>query len=170
MSGPRATCGTASAAEADLSLNRTDVFTPEQRSAVMAKVRGRDTGPERTVRRTLTVLGLRYRLQRRDLPGSPDIVMVGRRIAIFVHGCFWHGHACRRGARLPKANADYWSAKIARNVARDASAQAALLAAGWAVLTVWECELKDGPALSARLSAEIGAPLRPAARAASTAA
>lgn len=146
-----------------------DAFTPAQRSAVMARVRSRDTGPERAVRALLTRLGVRYRLQRRDLPGSPDIVMAGRRTAVFVHGCFWHGHACRRGARAPKANAAYWTAKIARNVARDASAQAALETAGWTVVTVWECELKDEPALALRLSASLPAPARPAARAASTA-
>jgi DNA mismatch endonuclease, patch repair protein len=129
-----------------------DVFTPAQRSAVMARVKGRDTGPERAVRRLLTALGARYRLQRRDLPGSPDIVLPGRRLAIFVHGCFWHGHDCRRGARAPKTNADYWRAKIARNVARDAAAAYALADAGWRVETVWECELRDAPALSARLS------------------
>ncbi len=148
---------------------RTDVFTPQQRSAVMARVKGRDTGPERAVRRILTRLGLRYRLQRRDLPGSPDIVMAGRRTAVFVHGCFWHGHGCRRGARRPKANAAYWLAKIARNTARDAAAQAALEAGGWTVLTVWECELKDEAALESRLSASLQA-TRPPASAASTAA
>ena len=148
---------------------RTDVFTAEKRSAVMARVKGRDTGPERAVRRILTGLGVRYRLQRRDLPGSPDIVMAGRRLAVFVHGCFWHGHACKRGARAPKANAAYWSAKIARNVARDAAAHAALEAAGWTVLTVWECELKDEAALASRLSGSLQASRRPAARAASTA-
>lgn len=149
---------------------RTDVFTAEKRSAVMARVRSRDTSPERAVRRILTALGLRYRLQRRDLPGSPDIVMAGRRVAIFVHGCFWHGHDCKRGARAPKANAQYWSAKIVRNTARDTAAQAALEAAGWTVVIVWECELKDAPALSARLASVIGVPPRGAASTASTAA
>ena len=143
-----------------------DVFTAAECSAVMAKVKGRDTGPELRVRKLLTRLGLRYRLHRRDLPGSPDVAFPSRKVALFVHGCFWHGHACARGARKPKTNADYWSAKIARNAARDAWAQAALAAEGWRSLTVWECELKDEAALSARLSAE----LEPAASAASTAA
>ncbi len=135
----------------------TDVFTPAQRSAVMARVRGKDTGPERAVRRLLTRMGLRYRLQRRDLPGSPDIVMAGRRVALFVHGCFWHGHDCRRGARQPKQNADYWRAKIARNIARDGEADARLRGLGWRPLVVWECELRDEAALVARLAAELGA-------------
>ena len=95
----------------------------------MRRVKGRDTGPEMTVRRALTRLGARYRLHRKDLPGSPDVVMPGRRLALFVHGCFWHGHDCPRGARVPKQNRDYWTAKVARNRARDAANAAALVAA-----------------------------------------
>jgi DNA mismatch endonuclease, patch repair protein len=128
----------------------TDVYGPEKRSAVMRQVKGRDTGPERQVRRLLWGLGARYRLQRADLPGKPDIVLPGRRLAIFVHGCFWHGHDCARGARVPKANRDYWVGKVGRNRARDEVSQAALAALGWRVETIWECELKDRPALTAR--------------------
>ncbi len=134
----------------------TDVFTPAQRSAVMARVRGRDTGPERTVRRALTGLGLRYRLHRRDLPGRPDLALGPRRVAVFVHGCFWHGHDCARGARKPKQNAAYWAAKIARNRARDLRNIADLSALGWRSLTLWECELRDDAALGARLAQELG--------------
>lgn len=122
------------------------------RSAVMARVRSRDTGPEMAVRRLLTRLGYRYRLQRRDLPGRPDIAFIGRRKAVFVHGCFWHGHACARGARLPRTNADYWEAKIARNRARDAAALEALAALGWSAVVVWECELRNEGAVAARLA------------------
>ncbi|HRD45234.1 MAG TPA: DNA mismatch endonuclease Vsr [Caulobacter sp.] len=129
----------------------TDVFTPEKRSAVMRRVKGRDTGPEMTVRRLLTKLGARYRLHRKDLPGNPDIVMPGRRLAIFIHGCFWHGHDCARGARVPKQNRDYWLAKVGRNRARDTASEAALRQAGWRVETLWECEMKDEAALEARL-------------------
>jgi len=121
----------------------TDVFTPEQRSAVMRRVRGRDTTPELTVRRILRAAGIGYRLGGAGLPGRPDVVMKGRRIVVFVHGCFWHGHDCPRGARQPKANAAYWSAKIGRNRARDAASREALEAAGWRVMTVWECEMKS---------------------------
>ena len=78
-----------------------DVFTPEKRSAVMRRVKGRDTSPEMKARKLLTRLGARYRLHRKDLPGNPDIVLPGRKLAIFVHGCFWHGHDCARGARVP---------------------------------------------------------------------
>ena len=131
----------------------TDVYGPEKRSAVMRRVKGRDTTPEKTVRRLLTRLGARYRLHRKDLPGKPDIVMPGRRLALFVHGCFWHGHDCARGARVPKANRDYWTAKVARNRARDEAAREALTGSGWRVETLWECELKDEGAVSERLRA-----------------
>ncbi len=117
----------------------------------MRRVQGRNTTPEMTVRRVLTRLGARYRLHRKDLPGSPDVVLPGRRLALFVHGCFWHGHDCARGARVPKQNRDYWLGKVARNRARDAASREALAALGWRVETVWECELKDAQALEARL-------------------
>ena len=129
----------------------TDVYSPEKRSAVMRRVKGRDTTPELKVRKALTALGARYRLNRKDLPGSPDIVMPGRRLALFVHGCFWHGHDCARGARVPKANRDYWLAKVGRNRARDAASAQALIDLGWRVETIWECELKDAEALEGRL-------------------
>lgn len=120
----------------------TDVFGPEKRSAVMRAVKGRDTTPELAVRRILRAAGIGYRLGGRGLPGRPDLVMQGRRVAVFVHGCFWHGHDCARGARKPKANADYWTAKIGRNRARDIAVRAALEGAGWRVITIWECGLK----------------------------
>ena len=129
----------------------TDVFTAEKRSAVMRAVPGKHSTPELKVRRLLTSMGLRYRLHRADLPGSPDIVFPSRRLALFVHGCFWHGHDCPRGARVPKSNSAYWIAKVARNRVRDAAAVAALTAQGWRAETIWECELKDGDALAARL-------------------
>ncbi|MGN7099409.1 very short patch repair endonuclease [Brevundimonas diminuta] len=119
-----------------------DVFTPEKRSAVMRRVKGRDTAPEMKVRRLLRGAGIGYRLGGYGLPGRPDVVMKGRRIALFVHGCFWHGHDCPRGARQPRSNADYWIAKIDRNRARDDRVTAELQAQGWRVLTLWECEQK----------------------------
>jgi len=118
----------------------------------MRRVGSKDTGPERAVRRLLTSLGLRYRLQRKDLPGAPDIVLPGRRLALFVHGCFWRGHDCKRGARAPKTNAAYWRAKIARNVERDAASLAALSDLGWRAEVIWECDLKTPDALLARLT------------------
>jgi DNA mismatch endonuclease, patch repair protein len=139
----------------------TDVFTPEQRAAVMRAVPAQDSSAELKVRRLLTAMGLRYRLHRRDLPGSPDVVFPGRRLALFVHGCFWHGHDCRRGARQPKTNAAYWTAKIARNTARDAAVLAALGQRGWRAEVVWECELKNQTALRARLDAVLSSPVAP---------
>lgn len=135
-----------------------DVFDTEKRAAVMRAVKARDTAPERTVRALLRAQGYRYRLDARDLPGRPDIVLRGRRKAIFVHGCFWHGHDCARGARLPRANADYWRAKIDRNRARDAASVAALEASGWSVTVVWECALRAPDAVAARLAAFLGPP------------
>jgi len=131
----------------------TDVYDAAKRSAVMRQVKGSGTTPERTLRRLLTGLGARYRLNRKDLPGSPDLVLPGRRLAIFAHGCFWHGHDCQRGARVPKANRDYWLGKVGRNRARDAAVGMALAEAGWRVEVVWECEMKNEAALRARLAA-----------------
>lgn len=127
--------------------------TPEARSRTMRAVKSTDTKPEMIVRRLLHAAGFRYRLHRRDLPGSPDLVFPSRRLTIFVHGCFWHGHDCKRGARQPKSNADYWQKKVARNVARDAAAISELRAIGWRVHVEWECGLKDQSALQARLLA-----------------
>jgi len=134
----------------------TDVFTPEKRSAVMRRVKSRDTSPERLVRKLLTELGVRYRLHRADLPGKPDIVMAGRKLVILIHGCFWHGHDCARGARIPKQNTDYWLAKVRRNRARDADTTARLTALGWRVETIWECEMKERTALKRRLAGLTG--------------
>lgn len=131
-------------------------MTDPARSAVMRAVKSRDTKPEMTVRRAAHALGYRFRLHRKDLPGSPDLVFPRLKTAVFVHGCFWHGHDCPRGARVPKANADYWRAKIARNVARDARVRGELDALGWKTLTLWECELKDAAALDARLLGSLG--------------
>lgn len=127
------------------------IEAPEDRSRIMRAVKGRDTSPEMIVRRLLHHLGYRYRLHRPDLPGKPDLAFPSRRKAIFVHGCFWHGHDCARGARAPKTNQDYWTAKIARNKARDADTIGRLRDLGWSALTVWECELKDRDVLADRL-------------------
>ena len=107
----------------------------------MRAVKSKDTSPEMAVRRLVHALGYRYRLHRSDLPGKPDLVFGPRRKVIFVHGCFWHGHGCARGNRIPKSNTDYWKAKISRNKARDLKTQSELKALGWRSLTIWECEL-----------------------------
>jgi DNA mismatch endonuclease, patch repair protein len=122
-----------------------------KRSAIMRAVKSRDTAPELMLRSMLRGIKPGYRLHRADLPGKPDVVYGPRRLAIFMHGCFWHGHDCKRGARAPKDNAAYWSAKIARNRTRDAAHLKALAALGWRTLVVFECALKDRPALERQL-------------------
>lgn len=112
---------------------------PLTTSERMARVGQRDTAPELRLRRALWASGLRYRLHDRRLPGTPDVVFVPPKVAVFVHGCFWHQHGCRR-SKLPTSNACFWSAKLARNVQRDEAATAALARAGWLPIIVWECE------------------------------
>ena len=109
----------------------------------MRAVKSTDTKPEMIVRRLVHRLGYRYRVHQPDLPGKPDLTFARRHKVIFTHGCFWHGHDCARGARIPKNNRDYWIAKIARNKARDAGDCNRLRELGWAVLVIWECETKD---------------------------
>ncbi|WP_415714434.1 very short patch repair endonuclease [Roseibium sp.] len=111
------------------------------RSRIMRSIKGKDTKPELKVRRLVHALGYRYRLHRRDLPGQPDIVFGAKRKLVFVHGCFWHGHSCKRGSRKPKTNLEYWSSKIQKNMTRDKSNLRDLQKQGWEVLIVWECEL-----------------------------
>lgn len=122
-----------------------------ERSALMSRIRGRDTAPELRVRRALHAMGYRFRLQRRDLPGTPDIVLPRHRIALFVHGCFWHRHPGCRSATTPRTRANFWQAKFAANVWRDASAANELRAAGWRVVTIWECETRSDIALQSAL-------------------
>ncbi|RXH56719.1 very short patch repair endonuclease [Granulicella sibirica] len=114
-----------------------------QRSAIMRAVKAKDTAPEIQVRRFVHALGYRYRLHRKDLPGKPDMVFPKQRKVIFVHGCFWHGHSCKRGDRTPQTNREYWEAKIDRNRKRDSEHHKALESLGWQTLVVWECQLRD---------------------------
>lgn len=116
----------------------------------MQAVKTRDTGPELTVRRILYRLGYRYRLHSKKLPGQPDIVLSARKKAIFVHGCFWHGHGCPKG-KAPKSHLEYWGPKLEGNRERDAAQVFALEALGWSVLTIWQCETGDTQALAATL-------------------
>ena len=118
-------------------------MTPEQRSRCMAAIRGKDTKPEILVRKFLFSQGLRYRLNNRKLPGSPDIVLKKYKTVIFVDGCFWHGHEGCKYFRLPKSNTPFWEAKITRNIERDKETTQALTALGWKVISIWECELRN---------------------------
>lgn len=121
------------------------------RSALMAKIRGKNTRPEIVVRKALHALGKRFRLHRRDLPGRPDIVLPRHRLAIFVHGCFWHRHPGCRLASTPKTRVAFWTDKFAANVARDRRNVERLEGLGWRVATVWECETRDADRLAATL-------------------
>jgi DNA mismatch endonuclease (patch repair protein) len=118
-----------------------DVHSPEQRSRNMSRIRGRDTGPELLIRRGLHGRGFRFRLHARDLPGRPDLVLPKHRAAVFVNGCFWHGHDCPM-FRLPATRPEFWLKKIEGNRARDTASAAALTYAGWRPFTVWECALR----------------------------
>lgn len=120
-----------------------DSVTPARRSEIMGRVRSRDTVPEMVVRRIVHAMGYRYRLHAKDLPGKPDLVFRSRRKVLFVHGCFWHRHPGCALARLPKSREGFWLPKLEANRQRDFRNEDALLAAGWVVLTIWECELSD---------------------------
>lgn len=122
-----------------------------ERSEIMRRVRSTDTTPELIVRKLAHSLGFRYRLHKNDLPGKPDLVFSGKRKVIFVHGCFWHGHKCKRGNRLPKGNREYWDKKINANVKRDKIHVEELSKEGWSVLTIWECEMKDRDVLMQKI-------------------
>jgi DNA mismatch endonuclease, patch repair protein len=122
----------------------------------MRAIKSKDTKPELVVRKLIHGLGYRYRLHRKELPGHPDLVFARRRKVIFVHGCFWHGHDCKRGNRAPKENAEYWRQKIDRNKERDLKHKSALREAGWDILIIWECELKDVTALEGRIQHFLG--------------
>ena len=122
------------------------------RSATMRAIKSKNTAPEMLVRRIVHRLGYRFRLHREDLPGKPDLVFAGRRKIIFVHGCFWHGHRCARGNRIPHHNREYWVRKIRRNQERDTVHSVALEASGWKILTVWECEARVSDELLKKLA------------------
>lgn len=136
-----------------------DTFTKAERSRIMAAVKDRDTTPELVVRRLVHSVGYRYRVHVKDLPGCPDLVFPSRRKIILVHGCFWHRHRCSSGRSMPASRVDYWSAKFARNQARDLCNRRALRRLGWRVLTVWECQTRVAKlvALRDKLSAFLDA-------------
>lgn len=127
-----------------------DMIDKAARSALMAKVRTKNTQPELLVRKIAFSMGYRYRLHQKELPGTPDLVFPGRRKVIFVHGCFWHAHSCRRG-RAPSSNTEYWLPKLARNVTRDKKVRSELVRQGWKVLVIWECQLKKPATIARRI-------------------
>ncbi len=128
-----------------------DIVRPEVRSKNMSRIRGKDTKPELRVRKAAHALGYRYRLHDSRLPGSPDLVFCGRKMAVFVHGCFWHRHENCKYSYTPKSNVEFWAKKFDGNVARDKRVQADLHALGWKVAVIWECETTEPDDLAARL-------------------
>ena len=134
----------------------TDTVDSATRSAIMARVRARDTKPEMIVRRIAHGLGFRFRLHRRDLPGSPDLVFPRHKAVIMVHGCFWHRHAGCKYATTPRTREGYWKNKFHGNVVRDRRNEAELSDLGWRVMTIWECETRDPEAVAERIRAHLG--------------
>jgi DNA mismatch endonuclease, patch repair protein len=139
----------------------TDTVPPDVRAKMMKSIQGVDTVPERLVRRYLHAVGLRFRCHVRTLPGSPDLIFPSRRIAVFVHGCFWHRHPGCRFAATPATRPEFWRAKFAANNARDRAAEDRLTSLGWQVMTIWECEAKDELALDSLAWALLAAPVLP---------
>ncbi len=132
-----------------------DIIDSQRRSENMARIKGRDTGPELVVRRIAHRMGLRFRLHRKDLPGRPDLVFPRHRLAVFVHGCFWHRHSGCRYAYTPKSRVAFWMKKFAGNVTRDQRNEEALRNLGWQVLVIWECETRDEDHMGRRLAESI---------------
>ncbi|SDY39846.1 very short patch repair endonuclease [Nitrosomonas halophila] len=136
----------------------TDTMSSAQRSRIMSRVRAKNTRPEMTVRRLLHSMGYRYRLHDTSLPGKPDLVFASRHKVIFVHGCFWHGHEGCRFFAVPKSNRDFWNDKFKRNMARDEANYVKLCEAGWSVLVIWQCELRDLKEVEQRAMEFLGPP------------
>ena len=135
----------------------TDILTPRERSEMMSRIRSEDTKPELFVRRALHALGYRFRTHLREIPGTPDLVFSKRRMAIFVHGCFWHRHGCGK-TYMPKSRQGFWQAKFAENVERDRRVQERLIHRGWRFFVTWECEIETDDTLIARLVGFLGPP------------
>jgi len=142
----------------------TDRISPAERSALMSRIRGRDTEPEIAVRKTAHAAGFRYGLYRRDLPGTPDLVFSSRNAIVLVHGCFWHGHQGCPAATVPKTRAAYWIDKIEANRRRDQRKERQLRSLGWRVMVVWQCQTKDRRRLQGRLTRFLSVVTQPARR------
>lgn len=133
-----------------------DHVTPEKRSWLMSQVKSKDTSAEQRVRRTAHSLGLRFRLQRRDLPGTPDLTFPKHRTVVFVHGCFWHRHSNCQKATFPKSRVEFWRCKFERTIARDRTVVKDLRSMHWTVAIIWECETKSQKVLAQRITEIFG--------------
>jgi DNA mismatch endonuclease, patch repair protein len=146
----------------------TDRISPAARSSNMARIRSTDTGPERRVRCALHAAGFRFRLHRRDLPGTPDLVLPRWKVVVFVHGCYWHRHAGCRNASTPKSQVEFWQAKFDANVDRDTRVQERLFHAGWTVIVIWECQTANPEAIVAavrdQMPSAVPAPVQQSSR------
>jgi len=129
-----------------------DIYSKAKRSEIMSRVKNRKTGPEETVAALLRKLGVRYRRNVKSLPGRPDFAVASKNVALFVHGCFWHGHNNCKRAKLPDSNREFWAAKIGKNKRRDAKVARRLRKAGWHVWTIWQCRLRGSEQVRRRLS------------------
>lgn len=134
-----------------------DKIAPQLRSKIMQSIRGKDTRPELAIRKMLHRLGYRFRIHKKGLPGTPDIYLAKHRTAVFVHGCFWHGHQGCRRAQMPTTNQEFWASKIERTIQRDADAVDSLESQGIRVLTIWQCELREPIAIERRIAAHFEA-------------
>lgn len=132
-----------------------DIWSKDKRSDVMSRIRSKNTKPEIDLRSCLHAAGFRFRIHRKDLPGKPDIVLPKYKTVIFVHGCFWHYHANCNEGRIPSTNSKFWQTKLSKTIERDVSHQAALTAAGWQVIIIWECELEGKQRLERTLQSLI---------------
>ena len=133
----------------------TDNVSPARRSQLMAGIRGQNTRPEMVVRRIAHRMGLRFRLYRKDIPSRPDLVFPKHRVAVLVHGCFWHQHDGCRYAHIPKSRVRYWTEKFSQNVARDRRNEEALRDVGWRVVVIWECETGDKQLVERKLASSV---------------
>ena len=129
----------------------TDVFSKEKRSRIMSQIRSKSTKPEMVVRRALYSMGFRYRLHISELPGCPDIVLSKNKKAIFVHGCFWHGHDICKRSKRPETNTEFWNKKLENNIKRDGEIMEELKSLGWDVLVIWQCQTKNTSELNLKL-------------------
>jgi DNA mismatch endonuclease (patch repair protein) len=132
-----------------------DIFSKEKRSQIMRRIQGKNTRPEMIVRSLLHKNGYRFRLHRKELPGEPDIILPRYKVAIFIHGCYWHRHSCRKGKSLPTTNCDFWNAKFQRTILRDKENKRELKRLGWKVITLWECQLANEKGVLSTLSAKL---------------